>query len=131
MNITDQGLVQVRIHDLLKLRISHFYSAADAECAPEVHVRRCGSVTTMSGFTEWIGPSLASASIGWDWLISVHPHTVQWQRVNLPRTNIQLLNLQGVPLSWAENLHVLATWVDAQCWIDSVAQNISCTTPST
>lgn len=124
MNITDMGLVQASMQELLALRLKHFHSAADPEAGHTPPQQRCGTATTLSGYTEWVGDTHLPISLGWDWRIEARDNTARWQRDELPRTNIQLVNEQGHPLPWDDNLRVLANWVDAQDWHHTVANAV-------
>jgi hypothetical protein len=125
MKITDMGLVQATMQELLNLRLEHFFSAVDA--GPE-HLppnQRCGTVTTVTGYTEWLCSEEFPITIGWDWHVLTTEHSIRWQREELPRTNLQLLNEEGQVLAWDDSLRVLATWVDAQAWQKDVLQAVS------
>lgn len=124
MNITDMGQVQISVQELLALRLKHFFSTADTEPAATPPEQRCGTATTLSGYTEWVGDGTLPISIGWDWRIQAYAQAAQWQRDDLPRTNIQLLDKHGQALAWEDNLRVLATWVDAQAWQNKVASAV-------
>ena len=121
MNITDKGQVLATVKELLALRLKHLHSATDPDASTLPSEQRCGTVTTLSGYTEWVVDALVPISIGWDWCIQAQPQAVRWQRDDLPRTNLQLMNEKGSTLDWEDNLRVLATWVDAQCWQKEVA----------
>jgi hypothetical protein len=124
MNITNMGQVQASVQELLSLRLKHLHSAVDPEPGNTPPHQRCGTTTTLSGYTEWVGDSHLPISLGWDWCIEAHAHTAQWQRDELPR-NIQLMNEPGHSLPWEDNLRVLATGVDAQDWQHAVANAVS------
>lgn len=125
MNITNMGQVQATVQELLTLRLKHLHSAVDPELSGTPPPQSCGTATTLSGYTEWVGDSHLPISLGWDWCIQAHAHRAQWQRDELPRSNIQLVNEQGHPLHWEDNLRVLATWVDAQDWQNAVANAVN------
>lgn len=124
MNITLMGQVHATMQELLTLRLKHVFSAAypaPTDISPE---QRCGTETKLNGYTEWVGDTELPISIGWDWHINLNP-TVQWQRGDLPHTNIQLLDEFGQPLAWTDNLRMLSTWIDTQAWIAQVARAVS------
>lgn len=125
MKITDMGLVQATMQELLNLRLEHFFSAVDAHPEDAPPEQRCGTATTVTGYTEWLCSAEFPITIGWDWQVVTMEHSVYWQRQELPRTNIQLLLEDGQALPWADSLRVLATWVDAQAWQKDVVQAIS------
>ena len=125
------GQAQVSVPELLALRLKHLHSAADSEPSNTPPQQRCGTATTLSGYTEWGGDTHLPISLGWDWGIEAHAHTAQCQRDELPRINIQLVNERGHPLPWEDNLRVLATWVDAQDWQHTVANAVGAAPHST
>jgi Domain of unknown function (DUF4902) len=132
MNLTEMGQVQTTVQELLTLRVKHLFSAADPDATGTPPTQRCGTATTLSGYTEWVGDTKLPISIGWDWSIIPHhtaTHGTHWQRNDLPRTNIQLLNEHGQTLAWEDNLRVLATWVDARAWQMEVALAVGCNQP--
>lgn len=125
MNITDMGLVQATVQELLNLGLTHFFSAVDIDPTDLSTEQRCGTVTVISGYTEWMGSTKYPITIGWDWCILANGQAIRWQREDLPRTNIQLMNENGRALAWEDNLRVLATWVDSQFWQKDVARAVS------
>lgn len=125
MKITDMGLVQATMQELLNLRLEHFFSALDAGPEDLPPKRRCGTSTTVTGYTEWLCSAEFPITIGWDWHVLTTEHSIHWQREELPRTNIQLLHEDGQALVWEDSLRVLATWVDAQAWQKDVVQAVS------
>jgi hypothetical protein len=125
MNITNMGQVQATVQELLTLRLKHLHSAVDPEPSGTPPQQSCGTATTLSGYTEWVGDTHLPISLGWDWCIQAHAHRAQWQRDELPRSNIQMVNEQGHPLHWEDSLRVLATWVDAQDWQHAVANAVN------
>ncbi len=125
MKLTDMGLVQTTVRELLALRLKHFFSAVDADVSSMPYERRCGTLTTVSGFTEWQGCSAFPISLGWDWQIITIDRSVIWVRGEMPRANIQLYCDGGFALSPDDNLTVLASWIDAQAWQRDVARAVS------
>lgn len=125
MNITDMGLVQATAQELLAMRLEHFYSALDTDPVETPPKQRCGTVTTVTGYTEWLCRAAFPITIGWDWQVLTTKHNVHWQREELPRTNIQLLSENGQALPGEDSLRVLATWVDAQAWQRDVERALS------
>lgn len=125
MKITDMGLVQATMQELLNLRLEHFFSAVDSGPEDLPPNQRCGTVTTITGYTEWLCSTEFPITIGWDWHVLTTEHRAHWQREELLRTNIQLLNEDGQALAWDDSLRVLATWVDAQTWQKDVVLAVS------
>jgi hypothetical protein len=134
MKLTNMGQVQVTAKELVALRLKHLFSATDIEPTDLPAERRCGSATSLTGYTEWQSDADVPISIGWDWCIGIRPtctgsalfeQAAYWRRNDLPHTNIQLLDEHGRALTWEDNLRVLATWVDAQDWQTYVTKAIS------
>jgi Domain of unknown function (DUF4902) len=125
MKTTNMGLVQATMKELLNQRLEHFFSAIDADPDDLPPNRRCGTVTTLTGYTEWLCSAEFPITIGWDWHVLAAAHGIHWKRKELPRTNIQLLNEDGDALAWDDSLLVLSTWVDAQAWQKDVVQAVS------
>jgi hypothetical protein len=113
--IAEDGRVRISLDELLVAPISHLITVVDAE--PDEAPPRCGSVTTLSGYTEWGVLSQPGISIGWDWLWEgTTPVGAGWVRAGLPRTNLLLVDERGADLDWTRSLQVLATVVDAIPW---------------
>lgn len=125
MQITDMGLVQATMQELLNLRMEHFFSAVDAGPEDVPATQRCGTATTVMGYTEWLCTAEFPITIGWDWHVLTTLHSVRWYRDDLPRTNIQVLHEDGQALPWECSLRVLSTWVDALGWQKDVVQAVS------
>lgn len=125
MHLTKSGQIQVTVQELLELHLTHLYSALDTDSSNLPQAQRCGTATTLSGYTEWLGADELPVSLGWDWCITAIHHQAHWQREALPRSNIQLLNENGQALTWEDNLRVLATWLDTQSWQREVALAIN------
>ena len=118
MQITATGQVRATVEDLLNVQFLHLFSGLDTEVGDPS--KGCGRPTAISGFTEWIGQSLAPISIGWDWHSEVTGNAVRLSRVDCPRTNVQLTNSDGQDFAWEQNLQILGTIVDALPWVISV-----------
>lgn len=81
----------------------------------------CGTLTSLSGYTEWISTKTPMISIGWDWCLQVSVTTgVRWIRVGLPRSNLLLTHDSGYDTTWHGNLEILGTIVDALAWREAL-----------
>ncbi|RZL88427.1 MAG: DUF4902 domain-containing protein [Variovorax sp.] len=109
--LSSDGLLQLRGQDLGALTLIHLISGLDDD-----NGQTCGAGTSLSGYTEWVSAQEPRLSLGWDWQLETHPSSARVVRLGLPRTNVQVLNAQEVPLSWDENLHALATLIDTIDW---------------
>jgi hypothetical protein len=119
------GLVQATLEELLNLGMQHFFSAVDMELFDLPIHQRCGTVTVLSGYTEWMASAEHLMTIGWDWCVLAKEHGMAWQRDELPRTNIQLLNQYGQAIVWEDNLRILAAWIDSHIWQNEVVRAVS------
>jgi hypothetical protein len=59
----DDGWLRMALRDARSIRRVHLLSGLD-EVDPEQP--RCGSLTTISGYTEWLGGSQLEVTLGWD-----------------------------------------------------------------
>ena len=125
MEVTIPLKVCVTLGELLALRMRHLFSAADPEARRNDTGSLCGTGTLLSGYTAWESTCDLPVTIGWDWRIHPRQQGALWLREGLPRTNIQVMNREGQPLSPADNSRVLATWIDSLSWSDEVARAIA------
>lgn len=114
MRVTEMGQVRTTIEDLLGVQFLHLASGVDTEIGDLS--KGCGRPTEISGFTEWIGQSSLPISIGWDWHLKMTGGSVRLARFDLPRTNVQLIDADGLDFPWEQNLQILGTIVDALPW---------------
>lgn len=114
MHVSETGQVRATVSDLLSIQFLHLSSGFDTEVGDPS--KDCGRPTAISGYTEWIGQSLVSISIGWDWRLEVTGNTVRLIRIDSPRTNVQITDLDGQDFAWEKNLQIIGTIVDALPW---------------
>ena len=110
--VSPDGYLRLQTQELGQIPLQHLISDVD-ELAAEP---RCGTTTSLSGFTEWVSPAEPSLSIGWDWEWKAVPGSSGMVRLGLPRTNILVVTENSVPLPWEENLQVVARLVDGIDW---------------
>jgi hypothetical protein len=114
MNASDtDGFLRLTLEEVLSVQFTHLISGLDEfgnAAAP------CGTPTTISGYTEWIGQVEPALTVGWDWLLEPDSSRPRWRRVGLPRTNVLLVDRASRDLDWHRSLEVLATVVDALPW---------------
>lgn len=116
-------MIRLTLEELLSNPIEHYLSGLDKSSQ---HPRlACGRPTTISGYTEWLCWAAQPMSLGWDWQLGVVDQRVRWQRTELPRTNVQIINSAGVDLPWVQNLHCLATVVDSLAWPSAVRAQLA------
>jgi hypothetical protein len=118
MHISETAQVRATVDDLLGVHFLHHFSGLDTEAGePSMG---CGSPTVISGFTEWVGQSILPISVGWDWRLDVTGNTVRLIRTNCPRTNVQVIKLDGQDFAWEQSLYILGKIVDTLPWANSV-----------
>jgi hypothetical protein len=109
MYATDDGFLRMTLEDVLSLPFCHLLSGLDEGAAP---IDRCGSQTTLSGYTEWIARTAPPVTVGWDWAVIDD----QWTRVGPPRSNVLLVDPARHPYDWLKNELVMGTVADAIPW---------------
>lgn len=107
------GFLRLSLDEILDVRMEHLLSGFVPE-PPET--ARCGTPTSICGFSEWASCSLPRLSLGWDWRLCWMPGVVGFVRVGLPRSNVMLVDRHGVDYVWQRNLEILGTVVDALPW---------------
>lgn len=122
----NEGLLQLQQNELDALRLIHLLSGIDEE--EGALSQPCGSLASMSGYTEWVCPKSATLTLGWDWQLLPGVGRPQVTRLGLPRTNIQVLDAGLRPLPWDHNLQVLAEFIDRIDWT-SPAFEAACQRP--
>jgi Domain of unknown function (DUF4902) len=123
MHLSPDGLVRVSIDELMSLPIVHLTSGFDAD--EGAATQACGSLTTISGYTEWISQTHPVITIGWDWLLVADCHEARCRRAGPPRANVMVVDSNGADRSWEQNLEFLGTVVDVLPWADVVSQRLS------
>lgn len=110
MQATSSGLLLVALADILALPFEHLVSGLDEDAGTEHD--RCGSTTTISGYTEWVAGGFHRLTVGWDWKIDARGFV----RIGVPRSNIRLLDRALHPYEQSKSDAVLATVVDTIPW---------------
>lgn len=107
------GFVRLSLDAILCLRLEHMLSGLEHD---QQKSARCGTPTTICGFSEWVSSPTPRLSLGWDWRLSFEQGMVGLVRVGLPRSNVMLIDSQGSDYDWQRNLEMLGTVVDALPW---------------
>nr|WP_281385271.1 DUF4902 domain-containing protein [Roseateles oligotrophus] len=110
------GFLRIALEDLLAVRLVHLVSGLDEDDPSQV--RRCGTITSIMGYTEWVSEGMAEpVSLGWDWRLDrLQTGEANCMRVGLPRSNVMLIDSAKRDYGWDRNLQVLASIVDAIPW---------------
>ncbi|HEX5357100.1 MAG TPA: DUF4902 domain-containing protein [Aquabacterium sp.] len=118
--IQEDGFVRLSLDEMLSMRLQHLLCGIDGDVTT-----RCGTVTSISGYTEWVGITDPQVSLGWDWRLETINGVVRYVRVGLPRSNVMLIDERHLDYGWQRNFQTLATVVDALQWRDKVTHLIS------
>ena len=117
-SIADDGFLRMTLEDVLSLPFTHLASGVDE--VDEHGTERCGSCTTISGYTEWVARTSPPVSVGWDWVVDAG----RWRRAGPPRSNVLLLDPIKRPYDWARNEAILGTVVDAIPWQEQAREAV-------
>ncbi|RZL91505.1 MAG: DUF4902 domain-containing protein [Variovorax sp.] len=115
------GLLRLGLQALQNITLQHLMSGLDDG---SVGQHRCGAMTSVSGYTEWIGTQAPCLSLGWDWQLQTVGSEVRVVRIGSPRSNVIVLDDHGRPRPWPDCLAVLAEIVDALDWQSRVLEAI-------
>jgi hypothetical protein len=111
MELTENGLVLVAVPELMAVPFKHLMTSLD-----EDHFDRttdCGRAFNITGYTEWHSENHPLLTMGWDWILDERGRGALPWRSGLPRTNANLVTVEGTPLAWDANLETLGRLIDA------------------
>lgn len=127
---SNDGLLRLQQGELSAMKLVHLISGIDDDAAPATHSPRCGSSTTLSGYTEWVSAQEPNLTLGWDWQLETDPMSSRVVRLGLPRTNVLVVKGEHDPLPWETSLEVLASFIDSFDWntpaFDAVCERYAC-----
>ncbi len=107
------GFVRLSLDAILCAHLEHMLSGLEHD---QQESARCGTPTTICGFSEWASSTAPRVSLGWDWRLSWEQGLVGLVRIGSPRSNVMLIDAQGSDYGWERNLEILGTVVDALPW---------------
>jgi hypothetical protein len=114
MQLGIDGLVRLTLNELLSTPMVHLISGVDQE-VPGQHPP-CGTVISLTGYTEWRSVAEPAIVMGWDWMSVCEQGRLRLARVGLPRCNIMLIDHTCEDLDWNRQLEILGTVIDAMDW---------------
>jgi hypothetical protein len=120
--VAEDGLIRLTLRQMRALPLVHLLSGLDEF---EPNVPRCGSRTTITGYTEWLGGPSLDVTMGWDWRFEMAGPVPLWRRSGSPRSNVQLVDSYGRDMEWDRNLILLGSVVDALSWAEQARSAIS------
>jgi len=111
MKLGTNGLVFVEISELIHIPFKHVLTALDEDC-PHGQAD-CGRIAAITGCTEWVSQTQPCLTAGWDWVVDERGSGERAWRLGAPRTNINLVGSDGLPLPWETSLAALGLHLEA------------------
>jgi len=119
MNQREDGWLRMTLREMRSVRWVHLVSGLD-ECdgrdGRDGRATHCGSATSISGYTEWLGGPDLELTLGWDWIVDLACERPSWRRSGTPRTNVMLTDEVGRDCDYHLNLATLGELIDALAW---------------
>lgn len=123
MRLGTDGLVRLTLNEVLSTPMVHLTSGVDQE-VPGLHPQ-CGTVTSLTGYTEWRSVAEPAIVMGWDWMSICECGNLRLARVGLPRCNIMLIDHTSEDLDWNKQLKILCSVIDAMDWDRETQSTVS------
>lgn len=120
--------LRVRMEQLQTLRFAHLVSEldhADNECAESCCTEGAALAKPITGLTEWTSDAQPAHSIGWDWVLKGADGQMGVQEHSV-RTNIMLVDAQGVDLGRQQTETALLALIARLNWADQVLGTLQC-----
>ena len=91
--ISSDGYIRLSSDELGDLPLHHLITGLDeGELPPASDSQLSGNIT---GYTEWLSDGAPAVTVGWDWqMLSLH-EAIGLQLVDLPRSNVMLIDPLG------------------------------------
>lgn len=83
------------------------------------------ALTTVSGYTEWLGPGDHVVTLGWDWHLVAASNNLRCIRVNTPRSNLMLVDANSHDFGLQKTRMLLEAVIDSFAWQDEIMRFIS------
>lgn len=83
------------------------------------------SVTSVTGYTEWLGPAEHVITLGWDWHMVVVSSSLRCVRVNQPRSNLMLVDANSRDFGLQKTRVLLEAVIDSFSWQDETMRFIA------
>jgi hypothetical protein len=114
MQTGSDGLVRLTLEEVLSTPLTHVLSGVDPELDAER--LRCGTTTSITGYTEWQSARAPVIVMGWDWKCVCGADEPRLARVGAPRCNLILVDDDAAEVDWERQLAILGTVIDAMDW---------------
>jgi hypothetical protein len=117
------GYVRLAFANLRHIEFIHLISGLDeisSVCTSD------GAISTeIRGYTEWIGTSSPSVTIGWDWQMDGEHNHILLRKLSAARSNIMLLDGEGKDLGQARTELMLDLLLETMDWSREVQRKIA------
>lgn len=123
ISLSDDGFVRLTLGSLMSLPLVHSVSGLDEEDA-QVQPEEAAP-TTVSGYTEWLGPGDHVVTLGWDWHLVVVNSGLRCVRVNQPRSNLMLVDVNSRDFGLQKTRMLLEAVIDSFSWQEEIMRFIA------
>lgn len=120
---SEDGFVRLTLGTLMTLPLVHSVSGLDEDDAVEQPQE--AAPTTVSGYTEWLGPGDHVVTLGWDWHLVVVNSGLRCVRVNQPRSNLMLVDVNRHDFGLQKTRVMLEAVIDSFSWQEEIMRFIS------
>ena len=119
MILDDDGYVKLQLRNFHGIRFQHFVSGLEEE-SPDMAPMEGACVSTIEGYTEWVSMSVPVISLGWDWIYDPMRDPSMLVRQSSLRTNVMLLDHDGIELGPLKTSVLLEAVLDCFDWQQTV-----------
>ena len=123
ISLSDDSFIRLTLETFLVTSLVHLVSGLD-EDSPTLS-QEGGSLTRISGYTEWVSATTPIITLGWDWWLDVSQGQFDYVRLSAPRSNVMLVDAMQRDLGPAQTSVLLETAIDALAWRDEVYKRIA------
>jgi hypothetical protein len=114
------GYMRCTIPELHALKLIHLHTAIDEDDI-DLPDRTQGCLPALiHGYTEWISDTEPTVSLGWDWCLEWYEGQAQCRSLNMPRTNLMMIDQEGRDLGDQKTLKVLQDYLALFDWSNQV-----------
>lgn len=86
--VSADGYIRLTSRQIQAIRLEHLISNLDQHTPADGDTR----ATQITGYAEWQTCSQPAITVGWDWQIGIGTQGVEIQLINMPRSNIMLVD---------------------------------------
>jgi hypothetical protein len=120
--ISADGYLRLKFPGLRQVRLVHLLSRLDEDGPASPGV--AALATAITGYTEWVSTENPGITLGWDWQLNLACRPFRVQRINLPRSNVMLVDAVRADLGPDQTAVLLAALIDELAWQAEVEAQI-------